>query len=128
MTRITTACPKALFDDYIALRRCHVTSRAEADAPPDAVFAWRNAGGTLFAVSSVEGGATWLSSVLAPVVLPEWGADLVAAERAQARVILWSKTETGAATDDRITIVSGLTGPAALAAIGLTPVTEDGPI
>lgn len=130
MTRITMACPKALFDDYIALRRSLVPTQAEADMPPEAAFAWRNAAGALFAVSSAAGGAaTWFEAVQAPLIAPAWGADMEAAARAQARISLWSGTGAAAvATDERITIVRDMAGPAALSAIGLTSVAGDGPI
>lgn len=129
MTRITLACPQVLFTDYLQLRRCLLPSRAEAEAPPDPLFAWRDKDGAVFAVASAEVGADWLARLQAPLVAPGWGADMAAAERAQARLALWSGDGPApVATAAALTVVAGLTGAAALAAIGLQPLAEDPPI
>lgn len=126
MTRITLACPEAVFADYVHLRRCLMPTAAEADTPPDPVFAWRDDTGAIFSVSSVAVSAEWLDRAQAILVAPAWGADMAAAQRAQARIVLW--TGEGAvprATVATITVIPDLPGGAAPAGMGLSPAETD---
>lgn len=126
MIRITIACPKALFDDYIALRRCLVPSRADADTPPLPDFSWQDGDAGFYAVSSSTVAPAWIEALQAPLVAPPWGADLAAAERARVRITPWPGTGAApGANQNTISVVTGLEGVAALTEIGLVPVAGD---
>jgi hypothetical protein len=126
MIRITLACPADLFEDYVQLRRCLMPSAAEADAPPEPVFAWQGADGGLFIVSSVVVSMAWLGGTQALLITPPWGADMAAAGRAQAAIDLWQGTGAApVAAVGSITVVLDMEGAEALNAIGLAPTESD---
>jgi hypothetical protein len=91
--------------------------------------AWQDADGNLYAAASWEASPEWVTAAQSTLERPEWDTedyiDMVAAERAQA-VLVYS-TEALLASPAALTAIGGMSGPDALAAMGLTMVeTEDG--
>lgn len=130
--RLTVACPEAHIAD--ANQLAMAIGLSPADAQTYGEPRWQDGQGNRYAACSFVPTPGWLGKAQAPLAQPLWAGesapvDLVAAGRAQARVVLWVPTEEQPAppTADPETIlaVAGDDGPAMLAAIGLDPVAAD---
>lgn len=90
MTRVTVICPEALFDQANHLAACL------GDCPPGgSTFVdggWRDAAGSVFAVSSMDVSTDWLAMAKGELVRPGHDAgeviDMDAARMAQAATVM----------------------------------------
>ena len=100
--------------------------QSEADGQTYNGLNWQDADGNLYAAASFEARDEWITFAQAPLVRPAWDVneiiDMVAAERAQAALVF--STEAILASPAALTAIGGMDGVAALAAMGLTAVSE----
>jgi len=125
LINITIAVPTALVSDANALARC--VGYSSDDEGTFREPSWQDGSGNLYAVAS---GPVWPAFLAVPgqaLVEPEWGADLVAATRAQALlVVALPGDEVLPVSPEHISAVAGMDGLAAIAMLGLTrPPSED---
>ena len=124
MTRITAAAPEAMISDANQYAMC--LGQSEADGQTYNGLNWQDADGNLYAAASFEARDEWITFAQAPLVRPAWDVneiiDMVAAERAQAALVF--STEALLASPAALTAIGGMDGVAALAAMGLTAVSE----
>lgn len=110
--RLTIACPAAMIADANQFARC-----AGYGPDDDKTFGpatWQDASGNLYSVSSgLVVAESYQTDALGPLIEPEWGCDLAAANRAQAKIKIG-----GAAQPDKLVAVFGEVD-AALAELGL---------
>jgi hypothetical protein len=87
---------------------------------------WQDADGNLYAAASWEARDEWVAGATQPLVRPAWDTeeiiDMVAAGRAQAALMF--ALEPVAAVPGVLTAIGGMDGVEALAAMGLSAVTE----
>tara|TARA_R110000868_G_scaffold4418_4_gene27727 strand:- start:2498 stop:2908 length:411 start_codon:yes stop_codon:yes gene_type:complete len=135
--RLTAACPAAMRDDANDL------AMVLAFGPPDALTygdaQWEDADGNLYAAASFDALPAWVAAAQAPLARPAWDTDddgyevnMAGANRAQALLYVVPTDEEGAMVDPlanttRLTVMPGEDGLAALAAMGLTLITQDFP-
>lgn len=129
MIRITAAAPEAMMDDANALAMAIAYS--EADGQTYRAATWQDAQGNLYAAASWEARPEWIAAATQPLTRPAWDTeqiiDMAAAARAQAALVFWmGEGEPPQATTTALTAIAGMSGPDALALMGLTPV-EDAP-
>ena len=130
MIRITAAAPEAMMGDCNALAMALAYS--EADGQTYRAATLQDAQGNRYAAASWEARPEWVMAAQQPLVRPAWDTeqiiDMAAAGRAQAALVFWMPGETEApqAAPGVLTAIGGMSGPDALAAMGLTPV-EDAP-
>ena len=123
MTTLTTACPASLWPAYVQLRRTVAPDQHTADNPPGGTPSHER-DGVSYVVSSMPR-TEWSLRALEPVTAPECEADLDAAQAAQAALVVWRADEGGEpplAKPDAITVIVGIPGREALAAMGLEPI------
>ena len=122
--RITCAAPEALVYEANQLAMC--LAYGPADGETYVGLNWVDADGNLYAAASFEARDEWITFAQAPLVRPAWDTteiiDMVAAERAQAALVF--STEALPASTAALTAIGGMDGVAALAAMGLTAVSE----
>ena len=126
MITLTTACPADLWLAYVQLRRTVAPDEKTADNPPGGIPSYER-DGVSYVVSSMPR-TDWSLRALEPVTAPEWEADLEAAQAAQAALVVWRADEGDEpplAQSDAITVIVGMPGRDALAAMGLTPIETD---
>jgi len=130
--RITVACPEALRDD--ANNLAMVLAYGPADGMTYNALNWQDADGNLYAAASFEASEEWVAAAQGPLVRPAWDTEpytisMAAANRAQDALVFWSgEGDVPQATLGKLTAVVGDSGPASLAAMGLTMVetVQDG--
>ena len=128
MTTITTACPITLWPAYVQLRRAVSPDERIAEHPPSGTPLWQR-DGTEYVASSMPR-QDWHIAAMDPITQPEWGADMALAQQAQAALVVWSEAdaeesgEPPLAQPDAITVIVGMLGRDALAAMGLQLVPE----
>ena len=125
LINITIAVPVDMVSDANALARCVGYSADDERTFGDP--AWQDAEGHAYSIAS---GPVWPAFLAVPgqaLVEPEWGADLVAATRAQALlVVALPGDEVLPVSPEHISAVAGMDGLAAIAMLGLTrPPSED---
>jgi hypothetical protein len=124
MTRITAAAPEALIYECNQLAMCLAYS--VADNLTYTGLNWTDSTGNLYAAASWEARDEWVAGATQPLVRPAWDVDeiidMVAAGRAQAALVF--ALEPTLAVPGALTALGGLDGVEALAAMGLTAVTE----
>jgi hypothetical protein len=128
--RLTAACPEALRDDANQL------AMVLAFGPPDAntygALNWQDSEGNLYAAASFIAQPEWIAGATQPLQRPDWDTeeliDMDAAERAQAALVVWlgGDDPVPQAAPDKLTCVAGDDGLAALAAMGLTLIEQEG--
>ena len=122
--RITCSAPSTLVSDANQYAMC--LGQSEADGQTYNGLNWQDADGNLYAAASFEARDEWITFAQAPLVRPAWDVneiiDMVAAERAQAALVF--STEALLASPAALTAIGGMDGVAALAAMGLTAVSE----
>lgn len=111
--RVTIACPEAMIGDANQLALCLGLGPADARTYGEPV--WQDADGALYAVASAIVGDGFAAAAGSPLAVPPWGADMAAAARAQAAIVIGAS-----AAPDRLTAVIGDDVAAALAALGVT--------
>ena len=126
MITITTVCPADLWPAYVQLRRTVAPDENIADNPPGGIASYER-DGVPYVVSSMPR-TDWSLRALEPVTAPEWEADLEAAQAAQAALVVWRADEGDEpplAQPDAITVIVGMPGRDALAAMGLELIEMD---
>jgi len=122
--RITAACPEALVADSNQLAM--VLAFSVADGETYTGLNWQDSSGNLYAAASWEASDAWVQAASQPLVRPAWDVDeiidMVAAGRAQAALVF--SMEPVPASPLHLVALGGLDGVQALAAMGLTAVTE----
>jgi hypothetical protein len=127
MMRLTVSCPEALRDD--ANQLAMVLAFSEADANTYGALSWQDSEGNLYAAVSFIAQPEWIAGATNTLQRPEWDTgeiiDMDAAERAQAALMVWlgGDDPIPQASTDKLTVVAGDDGLAALAAMGLTLVS-----
>jgi len=126
---VTIAVPAAIIADARQLARCIGYSAADEDTFGEP--SWQDGSGNLYAVASGWVKPAFAEDAIAPLVEPDWGADMGAAGRAQAtlRVSDMRQSEdpeapapsVEPADTSHICAVIGSEGLTALALLGLTP-------
>ena len=122
--RLTVAVPAAHMADANDLAMVLAHGPADGQTYRNAI--WQDAQGNIYAAASFEAPPEWVAAAQSPLYRPEWDVQpyqisMAAADRAQALIVLG---EDVTAAPDRIAVRPGDNGPAALAAMGLTPVLE----
>jgi len=118
---VTVAAPLAHVADASQLARCvgYSVDDERTFSGPD----WRDGEGNLYRVTS---GPVWPAFLAVPgqaLAEPEWGADLAAANRAQALLVVTLPGEEVQPVDpEHISAVVGLDGVTAAQMLGLSPV------
>lgn len=118
MIRLTFACPEACISDANQLARAIGLS-----ADDDKTYGepqYQDADGNLYAVASGLVEPSFITTATSQLVEPEWGADMAAAQRAQALAALGEP-----AAPDHIAAVVGDDVAEALAFLGLSPVEAE---
>lgn len=121
--RITAAAPVVRAFDCNHLAMC--LARSEADGHTYRGAEYADASGNRYYCASWMVEPEWLTAAQSALTRPLWDeesqiVDLAAAARAQA-ILVFSSTPVAAAPD-KLTAVSGMQGPDAIAAMGLTKV------
>lgn len=124
--RITAACPEALVSDANNLAMCLAYSAADGETYR-LPCGWRDAEGNLYSAASWDASEEWIAAAQQPLVRPAWDTDEIidmdAAARAQAALV-FSMEPTGA-DPQVLTAIGGMEGPDAVAAMGLTQISEE---
>jgi hypothetical protein len=125
--RITAAAPEAMMDDANALAMAIAYS--EADGLTYRAATWEDANGQRYAAASWEARPEWIAAATMPLQRPAWDTesiiDMAAASRAQAALVFWmGEGAPPAASPLALTAIGGMSGPNALALMGLTPVED----
>lgn len=118
MTRVTISCPEAMIGDANQLALCLGLGPDDVQTYGEPV--WRDAAGDLYAVASTIVGDGFAAAAGSPLVEPPWGADMDAAARAQAAIVIG-----GAAAPGHLVAVFGDDPQAAIAELGLTRMETD---
>jgi hypothetical protein len=122
--RVTAAAPEALVSDSNQLAMC--LAFGPADGETYVGLNWTDTDGNLYAAASWEARDEWVQAASQPLVRPAWDVDeiidMVAAGRAQASLVF--SMEPVPASPLHLVALGGLDGVQALAAMGLTAVTE----
>ena len=123
--RITVSCPQALIPQGNQLAMCLAFS--EADSRTYGLPNWQDAQGNTYAAASFLARPEWIDAAQSPLVRPAWDTeeiiDMTAAAEAQAALVF--STEALAALPNALTAIGGMEGIEALAAMGLTQVSEE---
>lgn len=91
MIRLTFACPAAHISDANQLAR--VVGLSADDDKTYGAPQYQDADGNLYAVASGLVEPSFIDTATSPLVEPEWGADMAAAQRAQALAALGQPAE-----------------------------------
>jgi hypothetical protein len=125
MNTLTIACPEQHIAIGNQFARC-----VGLDPDDDRTFGLplrQDASGNLYAVAAGLVSDTFEQAATSPLVAPEWGCDMEAAQRAQALIRL-PDPETGelTATPDILAAMFGTDPMACIAALGLSPAPDEG--
>lgn len=118
LIRVTIACPEALIGDANQLALC--LGLGPEDAQTYGAAVWQDAAGNRYAVASAIVSSRFAADALSPLADQPWGADMAAAARAQALILIDEP-----AGPDHIAAVFGDDAMAALSVLGLTRVPVD---
>lgn len=118
MIRVTIACPEAMIGDANQLALC--LGYGPDDGQTYGAAVWQDDGGNLYAVASAVVSEAFPEAAGAPLVPPPWGADMTAAARAQAAIVIGE-----AAAPDRLAVIIGDDPQAALAELGVARIEEE---
>ena len=125
MMTLTIACPEVHISDGNQFSRC--VGLGPDDDKTFSLALWQDTQGNLYAVASGLVSDTFTETATSPLVEPEWGCDMEAAERAQALIrMLDSETGELVATPDTISAAYGTDVMGVIAGMGLTQVQEEG--
>ena len=125
MTRLTVACCATMTYDASHLAMC--LAEGPADAATYANAGWQDADGNLYAAASFLSESMTQDPQQA-LTRPAWDTEpytinMTGAARAQAALVIWDgEGPIPQAAPGQITVVGGMTGPEALAAMGLSVV------
>ena len=126
--RLTATAPEALRDACNHLAMC--LAYGPADALTYGEPKWQDADGNLYAAASFVARDEWVQGASSPLQRPAWDTDSLidmdAAQLAQAALVVWLEGDDPdnpapipQASPDKLTVVAGDDGLAALAAMGL---------
>lgn len=123
--RTTIACPASLIDD--ANQFALVLGESPTDDRTFGTLGWQDANGNLYAVASTVATETFQPRATEPLTAPDHApdADLEAAGRAQAALVIGTLAEPATATPTTLAAIVGASTDSALdhlAAMGLTRV------
>lgn len=122
--RITCSCPESLISDANEYAMC--LGFSEADEETYRGLNYVDTKGNLYAAASFDARDEWILFAQAPLQRPLWDKeeriDMVAAERAQTAMVF--STEALSASPTTLTALGGMDGLSALAAMGLSVVTQ----
>ena len=127
-SRLTAACAADMQADVQHLAMC--LAEGPDDAATYSTLSRQDADGNLYAVASFLAG-DMTQDPMQTLQRPAWDVqpytiDMDAARRAQAALVVWDRVgPIPQAEPGAITIVGGMSGLDALAAMGLTPVPDD---
>ena len=128
MTRLTVACCATMTDDASHLAMC--LGQSDADAQTYANAGWQDAQGNLYAAASFLS-ESMTQGPTKSLTRPAWDTEpyvvnMTGAARAQAALVIWDgEGPIPQAAPGQITVVGGMAGPDALAAMGLEGVEEE---
>ena len=119
--RITIACPQAHIADanHLAMALGYSNADDQTYGGPT----WQDANGNLYAVASLDVSPLFVHAAGSPLQRPEWDADsvvdMVAAGRAQARIVIWGITDGEADPVATTDVILAMFHPDPLAALAL---------
>ena len=122
MTRITVACCTTMADDASHLAMC--LGQSDADAQTYVNAGWQDADGNLYAAASFLS-ESMTQDPQGVLQRPAWDTEpyvvnMTGAARAQAALVIWDREgPIPQAAPGQITVVGGMAGLDALAAMGL---------
>ena len=126
--RLTAACAQNMQADVPHLAMC--LAEGPDDAATYSSLSRQDADGNLYAVASFLAGAM-TQDPTQTLQRPAWDVqpytiNMAAARRAQAALVIWDREgPIPQAAPGQITVVGGMAGPEALAAMGLLPIPDD---
>ena len=126
--RLTAAAPEAMRDDCNSLAMC--LAFGPSDGNTYNALNWQDANGNLYAAASFIALEHWIIAASQPLQRPEWDTEnfvnMAGAQRAQAAMVVWlgGDDPIPQASPDKLTVVIGDDGLAALEAMGLVAVEE----
>lgn len=124
--RLTAACPAEMLSDANHLTMA--LSFGPADGRTYIGLNWQDAAGNLYAAASFVTDEGWPTAATRALERPAWDktthVNMTGAGRAQLELVMWlgGSDPVPQAAAGNLTVVAGEDGPAALAAMGLTPV------
>jgi hypothetical protein len=124
--RVTIFVPEAMIDDANQLALC--LGQSAADVQTFKPAAWKDAGDNRYSVSSTLAKATFPEAAAAALSAPAFApdADLTAAERAQAALVIHDPQSPVQADPSRILAVINDDAQAAVAIAGVAPLPVEG--
>lgn len=132
--RLTAIAPEALRDD------CNNLHMALAFGPHNGntygALNWQDSEGNLYAAASWLASEQWVEAATSTLQRPEWDTDnhinMAGAKRAQAALVFWAgpgdaeePIPVPQAAPDKLTVVAGDDGLAALKAMGVSVVEQE---
>jgi len=122
---VTVSCPATMLDDANALAA--TLASGVTDFATFQGLNWQDSSGNLYAAASFEASPMLTAAAQAVLSRPAWDStrqvNIAGAGRAQAAVVLWSGHRgVPAVVPSALTVVEGLPGIDALAAMGLVAV------
>jgi hypothetical protein len=126
--RITVSVPEALVPDAQDLAM--VLARGPEDANTYGALSWQDAEGNLYSCASFEAPPEWIIAAQGTLTRPAWDVlpyiiSMAAANRAQDALVFWSgEGDIPQAAPGKMVAIAGMEGPEAVAAMGLTAITE----
>ena len=127
--RLTASAPEDLREDCNNLAMC--LAFGPSDGNTYNALNWQDTNGNLYAAASFIALDHWIIAASQPLQRPEWDTDnfinMAGAQRAQAAMVVWlgGDDPIPQASPDKLTVVIGDDGLAALAAMGLTMVPTE---
>ena len=133
--RLTASAPEAMREDCNSLAMC--LAFGPSDGNTYNALNWQDTNGNLYAAASFVALEHWIIAASQPLQRPEWDTDnfvnMAGANRAQAAMVVWlgagddhdNPVPIPQASPDKLTVVAGDDGLAALAAMGLTMVPTE---
>jgi hypothetical protein len=116
--KIVIVVGESLCADARELERC--LSGSEATIAPFQDLDWQDSDGNLYAAMAPLVRAEWIAAAGQPLEPPEWGADMDAARRAQAALVVWAGEGLPPnANPSRLTVIIGLPLADAFTALGV---------
>ncbi|MCB2117901.1 MAG: hypothetical protein R3D85_16350 [Paracoccaceae bacterium] len=126
--RVTVACPAAFVSDAAELAMALGFSVADRRTYDQVQF--EDAAGNRYACASAMVSDSFVARAMSRLGRPVWdggrAVNMTGAARAQAMIALIGPKDDPAARPDRITAIAGDDGLAAIRAMGLTAISEEG--
>lgn len=120
MIRVTIATPVAMIPAANELAAC--IGFSEADRRTFTGPTHEDADGQFYCVASGPVVEQFVQDAVSPLTEPEWGADMDAANEAQAAVAIWTEDAPVLAAPEVLAVCIGMEAGDAAAALGLTSI------